>query len=475
MKGKKRKATELGGSENGGGEAGPCTSAPTIGQQTAGIRNKIVRSQKYAQLRASAKREKKKARAKRDKEIARAEELGQEPPPKPTIESTREADETVVGGDDGEVAADEGDDEFAAHFARERPPHVLLTTCYKPTGRMYKLTREMLTINGLLLVHLPDGPTARFRLSNLVLGQDIKGHGRASSHRPELVLNNFDTRLGHRVGRMLASLFHQDPTHHRYIFEEKERKEKGSKEKRPVVKARLQELGPRFTLRLQSLQKGTFDSQGGEFEWLLKPETEGSRRRFNLSGRTMRAWACVLLGAALMGVAFGQTGGGCGVMTPADRYDCCVEKWDAGTVSSDSTCVPTTPGASCAATPDVATCCKVKEKAEPKEFDITCQGDIKPVKCCEDKKAANKADASSILAKSPPPTPAPAPKTPPATPSPTPWVPPSLAPAPGPGPVLAPAYAPDAAGTASTSGAAGLVLRGLVLALALALPAALLA
>lgn len=343
MKGKKRKATELGGSENGGGEAGPCTSAPTIGQQTAGIRNKIVRSQKYAQLRASAKREKKKARAKRDKEIARAEELGQEPPPKPvpkTIESTREADETVVGGDDGEVAADEGDDEFAAHFARERPPHVLLTTCYKPTGRMYKLTREMLTvlpcatyyerqgfplkkivqyasnrdftdlvvfnedrkqINGLLLVHLPDGPTARFRLSNLVLGQDIKGHGRASSHRPELVLNNFDTRLGHRVGRMLASLFHQDPTfrgrrvvtfhnqrdfiffrHHRYIFEEKERKEKGSKEKRPVVKARLQELGPRFTLRLQSLQKGTFDSQGGEFEWLLKPETEGSRRRFNL-------------------------------------------------------------------------------------------------------------------------------------------------------------------------------------------------
>ena len=71
--------------------------------------------------------------------------------------------------------------------------------------------------------------------------------------------------------------------HHRYIFEEKEKKEKGKKEAaKKVVKARLQELGPRFTLRLQSLQKGTFDSKGGEFEWLLKPETEGSRRRFNL-------------------------------------------------------------------------------------------------------------------------------------------------------------------------------------------------
>jgi ribosome production factor 1 len=29
-------------------------------------------------------------------------------------------------------------------------------------------------INGLLLVHLPDGPTAHFKISNLVLGRDIK-------------------------------------------------------------------------------------------------------------------------------------------------------------------------------------------------------------------------------------------------------------------------------------------------------------
>lgn len=162
-------------------------------------------------------------------------------------------------------------------------------------------------INGLILVHLPDGPTAHFRISQIVLSTDIKGHGRATTHKPELVLNNFDTRLGHRVGRMFASLFHQDPTfkgrrvvafhnqrdfiffrHHRYIFEEKEMKQivkKGSrvkKETTPTVKARLQELGPRFTLRLQSLQKGTFDSKGGEFEWLKKNDLDTSRRKFNL-------------------------------------------------------------------------------------------------------------------------------------------------------------------------------------------------
>ena len=46
---------------------------------------------------------------------------------------------------------------------------------------------------------------------------------------------------------------------------------------------RVQEIGPRFTLKLQSLQKGTFDRKGGEFEWVLKPgEQDTSRRKFQL-------------------------------------------------------------------------------------------------------------------------------------------------------------------------------------------------
>lgn len=36
-----------------------------------------------------------------------------------------------------------------------------------------------LQINGMLLVHLPNGPTARFRLSSLKLGKDIKVGGHA--------------------------------------------------------------------------------------------------------------------------------------------------------------------------------------------------------------------------------------------------------------------------------------------------------
>lgn len=35
-------------------------------------------------------------------------------------------------------------------------------------------------------------------------------------------------------------------------------------------KARLQEIGPRFTLKLRSIQRGTFDSEHGDYEWIYK-------------------------------------------------------------------------------------------------------------------------------------------------------------------------------------------------------------
>lgn len=50
-------------------------------------------------------------------------------------------------------------------------------------------------------------------------------------------------------------------------------------------KAALRELGPRFTLRLKWMQKGTFDTIEGEYEWIIagkRHEMETSRRRFFL-------------------------------------------------------------------------------------------------------------------------------------------------------------------------------------------------
>jgi ribosome production factor 1 len=134
------------------------------------------------------------------------------------------------------------------------------------------------------------GPTALFRVTSATLGADIIGHGNPSKHRPEIILNNFGTRLGHRVGRLLGSLFPHDPEfrgrrvvtfhnqrdfvfvrHHRYIFDELGRR------------ARLQELGPRFTLQLKWLQAGTFDTRLGDFEWFHRGRQMGTgRKRFHL-------------------------------------------------------------------------------------------------------------------------------------------------------------------------------------------------
>ncbi|KAF7243365.1 Ribosome production factor 1 [Varanus komodoensis] len=131
--------------------------------------------------------------------------------------------------------------------------------------------------DGLVISHLPEGPTAHFRMSSVRLRKEIKRKGKdPTKHQPEVILNNFTTRLGHSIGRMFASLFPHDPQFigrqvatfhnqrdyiffrfHRYIFKNEKR-------------VAIQELGPRFTLKLRSLQKGTFDSKFGEYEWIHK-------------------------------------------------------------------------------------------------------------------------------------------------------------------------------------------------------------
>ena len=142
---------------------------------------------------------------------------------------------------------------------------------------------------GLVVCHLPNGPTAHFKLTSVKYNKDIKGRGRQTTHFPEVVLNQFHTRLGHQVGRLLNALFPQQPEftgrsvvtfhnqrdfiffrYHRYIFKN-------------AKKVGLQELGPRFTLKLRSLQQGTFDTKYGEFEWVHKrKEMDISRRKFFL-------------------------------------------------------------------------------------------------------------------------------------------------------------------------------------------------
>ncbi|XP_044491368.1 ribosome production factor 1-like [Mangifera indica] len=318
------------------------------------IKNKEKRSAVHAKLKHQKKLDKRKKLKARDVAEKLALELGEEPPPRMvprTIENTREPDETVCRPDDDELFAGNDADEFSSVLKRECTPKILITTCRFNSTRGPAFISELLTVipnshyfkrgtydlkkiveyannkdftsiivvhtnrrepDALLVIGLPNGPTAHFKLSKLILRKEIKNHGNPTSHLPELVLNNFTTRLGHRIGRLIQSLFPQDPEfrgrrvvtfhnqrdfiffrHHRYIFETKENKEsdskgkkakdaKGEKITKEKVIARLQECGPRFTLKLINLQHGTFDTKGGEFEWVHKPEMDTSRRRFFL-------------------------------------------------------------------------------------------------------------------------------------------------------------------------------------------------
>ena len=52
-----------------------------------------------------------------------------------------------------------------------------------------------LAVDGLVVCHLPFGPTAYFSLSNAVLRHDIEDRAKISEAYPHVILNNFETTL----------------------------------------------------------------------------------------------------------------------------------------------------------------------------------------------------------------------------------------------------------------------------------------
>ncbi|KAL3481849.1 anticodon-binding protein [Aspergillus californicus] len=159
---------------------------------------------------------------------------------------------------------------------------------------------------GLDIIHLPKGPMFHFSISNWVEGKKIPGHGNPTEHWPELILNNFRTPLGLLTAHLFQTLFPPQPDidgrqvvtlhnqrdyifvrRHRYVFREKRATEKAvvgadGKEIQGAegIRTGLQELGPRFTLKLRRVDKGIQRASGQEWEW--KGGMEKSRTKFQL-------------------------------------------------------------------------------------------------------------------------------------------------------------------------------------------------
>ncbi|KAJ7733768.1 anticodon-binding protein [Mycena maculata] len=286
--------------------------------EPSSIKNKIKREE------VSRKTKKAKGQQKLQKRLAQAKAEASDPTAKKkrlaenvprTLDNTREFDPSFLTADpaqapqaQAENAQDIASDPFASYFSSTHdpsiPPKILITTSPKATkatfdfcdelvgvfpgaefirrkkgkgfevgriagwaaGRGYKhmcvVNEDSKKPNAITLIHLPNGPTAYFKLTSVQLTKEIYGHARATPHDPELVLNNFVTRLGHAVGRMFQTLFPPLPEfqgrqvvtlhnqrdflffrRHRYAF-------------RSPEKVALQEIGPRFTLKLRWLRKG---------------------------------------------------------------------------------------------------------------------------------------------------------------------------------------------------------------------------
>ena len=168
------------------------------------------------------------------------------------------------------------------------------------------LEEDLKRPSGLTVVHLPKGPTFHFSVSNWVEGKKMPGHGNPTSHTPELILNNFRTPLGLLTAHLFRSLFPPQPElrgrqvitlhnqrdyifvrRHRYIFRDKRETEKSvvgpdGKVVKGVedIRAGLQELGPRFTLKLRRIDKGIQRASGQE--WVWKARMEKVRTKFQL-------------------------------------------------------------------------------------------------------------------------------------------------------------------------------------------------
>ena len=287
------------------------------------ITNKLKRQEIFADIKHEKNKERHTMRRKRAKEERENPELREQRLKEnvtQTIENTRVYDETI----NKEVEGDEDDLMRYFNSNSNEPPKIFLTTNVNAKKSAYEFANILIEIlpnvtfvkrkfgyklkeisdicikrnftdiviinedkkkvTGLTFIHLPEGPTFYFKLSSFVEVKKIVGHGRPTSHIPELILNNFQTRLGQTVGRLFQSILPQNPDiegrqvitlhnqrdyiffrRHRYVFKDNER-------------VGLQELGQQFTLKLKRLQRGIKE----ETEWEHKPEMDKEKKKFYL-------------------------------------------------------------------------------------------------------------------------------------------------------------------------------------------------
>lgn len=212
------------------------------------------------------------------------------------------------------------DDEYA--FMGVKDPKIVLTSARDPSARLMQFLKEfrvlfpncqrvnrgtqtmkdfvemcrkndvsdIITVHehrgkpdGLIISHLPYGPTAYFSLKNVNMRHDLETKPAPMSEaNPHLIFHDFDTPLGKRVQTILQALFPpaapqgqrvmtfanaRDTIHYRHYNFGYDSKKKNVKPE----EVDLKECGPRFSMMLYKIELGTLDMTDAKVEWVLRP------------------------------------------------------------------------------------------------------------------------------------------------------------------------------------------------------------
>jgi U3 small nucleolar ribonucleoprotein protein IMP4 len=171
--------------------------------------------------------------------------------------------------------------------------------------------------DGLIISHMPFGPTVKFGLYNVVTRSDIGTLPNMSEQYPHLIFDNFKSNLGERVSIILKHLFPTPKTdskrvmtfanrsdfisfrHHNWRRgrNKKLRPDSGNKKEEAAEQdeggesdeetigtlgrneIELLEVGPRFELRLFEITNGTLDSATADKEWVYRPYMNSRKKR----------------------------------------------------------------------------------------------------------------------------------------------------------------------------------------------------
>ncbi|KAI5088139.1 U3 small nucleolar ribonucleoprotein IMP4 [Silurus meridionalis] len=143
--------------------------------------------------------------------------------------------------------------------------------------------------DGLIVSHLPFGPTAYFTLYNVVMRHDVPDVGTMSEAFPHLIFHNFTSRLGTRVSNILKYLFPVPKEDSRRVITFGNQEDFISFRHHVYKKTdhrnvELTEVGPRFEMKLYMIKLGTLENEStADVEWRHHAYTRTAKKRKALS------------------------------------------------------------------------------------------------------------------------------------------------------------------------------------------------